>query len=41
MKSYISQIIGKEIASVIVVEGDREPRQQVFLTFSDGTHFEL
>jgi hypothetical protein len=41
MKSYIEEIVGKTIAGVIVTEGEREPRQQVFLVFTDDTHFEL
>ena len=41
MKSYIEQIVGKTIAGVIVREADSEPRRQVFLVFTDDTHFEL
>lgn len=41
MKSYIEQIVGKTIAGVVVREAENEPRRQVFLVFTDDTHFEL
>jgi hypothetical protein len=41
MKNGLKSIIGKEIAAVVVATGDRAPRQQVFLVFSDGTRFEF
>ena len=37
VKLYIGQIVGKEIANVVAVESDREPRGQVYLIFTDGT----
>ena len=41
MKSYIEQIVGKTIAGVVVREAESEPKRQVFLVFTDETHFEL
>ena len=41
MKSYIEQIVGKTIAGVVVRESETEPNRQVFLVFTDETHFEL
>ena len=41
MKSGLSQIVGRQIAGVVVATKDRSPREQVFLTFTDGTHFEF
>ncbi len=41
MKSYIEQIVGKTIAGVVVREADSDPKRQVFLVFTDDTHFEL
>lgn len=41
MKHHISKVVGKTIVNVIVTEAIREPTQQVYLVFSDGTHFEL
>lgn len=42
MKSHIRKIIGKTIEKVIVAEDpQRNPREQVYLLFTDGTHFEL
>jgi hypothetical protein len=41
MKSYIEQIVGKTIAGVVVRDAHSEPKRQVFLVFTDDTHFEL
>ncbi len=41
MRSHIAKIIGKRIRSIVLVENDRDPREQVFLIFDDGTYFEL
>lgn len=42
MKSHIRKIISKTIETVIVTEDpQRNPREQVYLLFTDGTHFEL
>jgi hypothetical protein len=41
MKDALKQILGKRIAGVVVAQSDRDPRQQVFLVFSDGTRFEF
>jgi hypothetical protein len=41
MSSALSHIVGKTISGVIVKEGDRTPRSQVFLLFTDGTYYEL
>lgn len=41
MKSYIEQIVGKTILGVVVRESETEPNRQVFLVFTDETHFEL
>lgn len=41
MKSYIQKIIGKTIEKIVVTEATRDPREQVYLLFSDGTHFEV
>lgn len=41
MKPHIAKIIGKTIVNVVVAEADRNPKQQVYLVFTDGTHFEL
>ena len=41
MKEGLKQVVGKRIAAVVVAESGREPRQQVFLVFPDGTSLEL
>lgn len=41
MKRGIEHIVGKEIAGVVVASSQNDPRQQVFLTFTDGTYFEF
>ena len=41
MKNGLKDIIGKRIVSVVVADSARNPRQQVFLVFSDGTRFEF
>jgi hypothetical protein len=41
MKDGLKHIIGREIAAVVVAQSERDPRQQVFLIFSDGTRFEF
>ncbi len=41
MKDGIKEILGKTITGVVVKARDDAPRSQVFLLFSDNTHFEL
>jgi hypothetical protein len=41
MKDGIKQIVGKTIRGVVVAERPSDSRRQVFLVFSDDTHFEL
>ena len=41
MKNGLKDIIGKQITAVVVASSDRAPKQQVFLVFADGTHFEF
>lgn len=42
MKDGLRQIVGKTISSVVVARNeDANPRNQVFLVFSDGTSFEF
>lgn len=42
MKDGLKYIVGKEIAAVIVASSKtKQPRNQVFLLFNDGTRFEL
>lgn len=41
MKTGVGDIIGKTISGVVVAENKRNPRQQVFLVFSDGTYLEF
>lgn len=41
MKPEIREIIGRRIAAVYLLDGDSEPRQQLYLVFDDGTYYEL
>ena len=42
MKAGLKDLLGKRIAAVVVAENrQREPRQQVFLVFPDGSAFEF
>lgn len=41
MKSGISQIIGRTISSVAVIQNNHAPSNQVFLVFTDGTYYEF
>jgi hypothetical protein len=41
MKNGLEDIIGKQIAAVVVARSDHAPRHQVFLVFPDGTRFEF
>lgn len=41
MKNGVKYIVGKEVAGVVVASSPNNPRQQVFLTFTDGTYFEF
>lgn len=42
MKDGLKQTIGKQIVEVVVAaKNSGEPRNQVFLIFSDGTYFEF
>ena len=42
MKDGFREILGRQIAGVVVANGEqRAPGNQVFLLFTDGTHFEM
>ena len=41
MKSGIRQVLGKTISGIVVTGNDKEPMIQLFLTFTDGTFFEI
>jgi hypothetical protein len=41
MKDGVRQIVGKSISGVVVAETPRALRRQVFLVFTDNTHFEF
>ena len=41
MKRGLKTVVGKQIVTVVVATSEREPRQQVYLVFSDGTSFEF
>ena len=41
MKEGIRQVLGKTISGIVVAENDKEPAMQLFLTFTDGTYFEI
>ena len=42
MKDGIGQILGRTVSGVIIAKNERRsPRYQLFLTFSDGTYFEI
>jgi len=41
MKSGVAEIVGRQVAGIIVATNKRSPEQQLFLTFSDGTYFEI
>jgi len=41
LKAAVADIIGKTIKHIVVKEGDRQPRSQVFLVFTDGSYYEL
>jgi hypothetical protein len=41
MKDGLKQVIGKHISGVVVASRPSSPRQQLFLTFADGTYFEI
>jgi len=41
MKDGITEILGKTITGLVVKERAGVPRSQVFLVFSDNTHFEF
>ena len=41
MKTGLKDVIGKEVAAVVVAEAGQDPRQQVFFVFRDGTCFEF
>ncbi|HWE42942.1 MAG TPA: hypothetical protein VG432_10570 [Gemmatimonadaceae bacterium] len=40
-KPAVADIIGKTIEHIVVKEGDRQPRSQVFLVFTDGSYYEF
>ena len=41
MKSGIEEIVGKTITGVVEISRQNSPRQQLWLTFSDGTRYEF
>ena len=41
MQHGLKEIVGKQIAAVVVAESKSQPRNQVFLVFADGSNFEL
>lgn len=41
MKRGVKEIIGKTISSVVVGYNRKDPQNQVFLIFDDGTQFEF
>lgn len=41
MKDGVKYLVGKQIAAVIVARSPRQPHDQVFLVFPDGTRFEF
>ena len=41
MKDGLKEIVGKQIAAVVVATSDGPPRNQVFLVFADGSNFEF
>lgn len=41
MKPGIKQVLEKTISGVVIAENDDEPKTQMFLTFTDGTHLEF
>jgi hypothetical protein len=41
MKNGFAQIIGKQVAAVVVTENSGAPRNQVFLVFADGSRLEV
>lgn len=41
MKDAIKDIVGKRIKGVVVKYGKESPTSQVFLIFTDDTHYEL
>jgi len=40
-KPGVTGIIGKTIQHIVIKEGDRFPREQFFLVFTDDTHYEI
>ena len=41
MKGGPEHIVGKLITGVVVASSPNDPKNQLFLTFSDGTYFEI
>ena len=41
MKGGIRKVLGKTISGIVVAGNDKEPKIQLFLTFTDGTFFEI
>jgi hypothetical protein len=41
MKNQVSQIVGKTITAVLMLEAKSYPQDQVMLVFDDGTHYEF
>ena len=40
-KAAVASILGKTIKHIVVKEGDRAPRSQVFLVFTDDSYYEF
>lgn len=41
MKQAIGQIVGKTISGIVVAKKSNYPCVQLFITFTDGTYFEI
>lgn len=41
MKPQVAEIIGRTIKAVYILNADESPKEQVFLLFEDGTHYEF
>ena len=40
-KAEVASIVGKTIKHIVVTEGPRAPRSQVFLVFTDDSYYEF
>jgi hypothetical protein len=41
MKDGIREVLGKTISGIVVGENSTQPKVQLFITFTDGTYFEI